>query len=446
MSPMRMPLLLVGITFLALPAQAVQAESNPAQSSRRPNVIVILTDDQGSADLPSYGARDLTLPAMERLVAEGVRFTQFYAAAPVCSPSRAALLTGRNPHRAGVPGNVSPAPGHGLPPEQFTLAEMFRSAGYATGLVGKWHLGSDADHQPNAQGFDQAYGHLGGCIDNYSHFFYWNGPNRHDLYRDGVEVHEPGLFFGDLMVREATQFMEKNRARPFFLYMAFNMPHYPYQGDPEWLAHYSELSYPRNLYAAFLSTLDARMGELLESLDRLQLADDTIVVFQSDHGHSTETRAHKGGGSAGVLRGAKFDLLEGGVRVPAVIRWPGHVPAGEVREQVAWSCDWLPTLADLCGIPLPERRLDGRNISPLLMDASAPSPHAQLCWESGDQRAVRTGDLKLYAKKDTFSLYDLSADPGESKDLAAERPHDLERLQRIHASWRSTKSSDADSK
>lgn len=327
----------------------------------QPNVLLIVTDDQGSVDAGCYGAKDLETPAMDALAARGVRFTQFYAAAPVCSPSRAATLTGRYPLRAGLPTNASSQPdGRGMPTEQVTMAEMFKAAGYVTAHIGKWHLGYTPDQMPNAQGFDYSFGHMGGCIDNFSHFFYWQGPHRHDLYRNGKEVHYPGRFFGDLMVEEAARFITENRRHPFFLYFALNMPHYPYQGDLKWLKRYEHLPHPRNLYAAFLSTCDERIGLLLKKLDDLGLRQRTIVAFQSDNGHSTEERAHFGGGSAGPYRGAKFSLFEGGIRLPAIISWPGQLPEGEVRDQVVHACDWLPTLAELCGVKPLQTDLDGK--------------------------------------------------------------------------------------
>jgi arylsulfatase A-like enzyme len=253
-------------------------------------------------------------------------------------------MTGRYPHRAGLPNNAPSEAGKpGLPADEVTMAEMFKAAGYATAHIGKWHLGYTPETMPNAQGFDVSFGHMGGCIDNYSHFFYWQGPNRHDLYRNGVEIHMPGRFFPDLMNEEAFAFLRANRDRPFFLYYASNLPHYPYQGDEKWLKRYADLPYPRNLYAAFMSTLDERVDRLLDEIDALGLAEDTIVIYQSDNGYSTEERAHYGGGSAGEYRGAKFSLFEGGIRVPALIRWPGRVPAGETRDQLSHGCDWLPT-------------------------------------------------------------------------------------------------------
>jgi len=419
----------------------------------RPNVIVILTDDQGSVDMGAYGARDLVTPHMDRLAAGGIRFTHFYAGGPVCSPSRASLLTGKTPQAAGVPGNVGATAGQtsGLPPEEITLAEMFRSAGYRTAHIGKWHLGYTPERSPNAQGFDYSFGHMVGCIDNWSHFFYWNGPNRHDLYKNGEEVFRPGQYFPDLMLREAIQFMKANRERPFFIYFAMNAPHYPYQGEEKWLADYDArgVPYPRNLYGAFLTSADARIGALLDQVDELGLAEDTIVVFQSDHGHSTEQRAHYGGGSAGSLRGAKSSLFEGGIRVPAIVSWPGHLQPG-VRDAVAVSADWLPTLAELCDLPAPEHAIDGESLVPLLRDAGAGSPHDVLHWQLGKRWAVRRGDWKLLFRPldngdprnatplpeaDEWFLANVALEEDERTNRAAEHPELVAELRALHEAW-----------
>jgi arylsulfatase A len=435
-----LPLLLSLAFVLPLPA-----------ATPRPNVIVILADDQGSVDLGCYGANDLHTPHTDALAARGLRFTQFYAAAPVCSPSRAGLLTGRWPVRAGVPGNVSSQRGGpgGLPPGEVTMAEMFKAAGYATAHIGKWHLGYTSETMPRAQGFDHSFGHMGGCIDNYSHFFYWSGPNIHDLWRNDVEVFHDGAFFPDLMVTEAASFMEQNRDRPFFLYYALNTPHYPYQGDVKWLDHFRNLPYPRNLYAAFLAAQDERLGRLFAIVDELGLRERTIIVFQSDNGHSTEERAHFGGGNAGPYRGAKFSLFEGGIRLPAIISWPGNLPQNEVRDQAGHACDWLPTLASLTGVTAPAAEIDGRSLMDVIRDANAPSPHADrsLHWQVGTgpnaDWAVRYGDWKLIGStrdtsdgrqplKVTQFLVNLKNDPGETTNLTDAHPEVVAQLRKLH--------------
>ena len=303
---------------------------------------------------------------------------------------------------------------------------------------------------PNAQGFDHSFGHMGGCIDNYSHFFYWQGPNRHDLHRNGEEVFADGEFFPDLMVKEACEFIKANQAGPIFMYFALNTPHYPYQGEPHWLERYKDVPYPRNLYNAFVSTQDTRIGDLLRYLDELGLREDTIVVFQSDHGHSTEERAHRGGGSSGPYRGAKFSLFEGGIRVPAIISWPGELPEGEVVGGACHSCDWLPTVAELAGVDLLHDDIDGESLAPLLRGQSDAPPERVLHWHVGGQWAVRDGDWKLIGNvRDTSNpkpegaaqpakvwLSNLGEDPGERRNYAKDHPDIVARLKTAHEQQR----------
>ena len=406
-------------------------------SARKPNVIIIFTDDQGTVDMNCYGAKDLVTPNMDGLAKRGVRFTQFYSAAPVCSPSRVGLMTGRTPQHGGLNGNV-PLDSVGMPTQQITIAEKMKTAGYATAHIGKWHLGHHKETIPNAQGFDHSFGHLVGCIDNYSHFFYWSGPNKHDLWRNGKEVFHNGEFFPDLMVKEAGEFIDKNKAQPFFIYFALNTPHYPYQGSPKWLEHYRDLPYPRNLYAAFLSTTDDRIGALLSKIENAGLTNDTIIIFQSDHGASEEVRAHKGGGSAGPHRGAKFSLYEGGIRVPAIISWPGNLPQNEARNQIATGCDWFPTIMELCKIPAAEHEIDGKSLLPVINSKSARSAHKIFHWKSGNSVAVREGKWKLVMSGKKVELFDLPNDLGESRNLIKEHPKTVKKLREQSAIyWRS---------
>jgi arylsulfatase A-like enzyme len=249
------------------------------------------------------------------------------------------------------------------------------------------------------------------------------------------------------MVEEAVGFLRRHRERPFFLYFAMNMPHYPYQGDPKWLALYAALPYPRSLYAAFLSTQDERIGRLLAEVDALGLRERTIVILQSDNGHSTEERAHSGGGTAGPYRGAKFSLFEGGIRLPAILSWPGRLPEDQVRSQMAHACDWLPTIAELCGVPLGEGDIDGKSLVGVLRSADVPSPHGILHWTMGAGWAVRDGEWKLLvgardtslegpaAQVETPFLVHLGDDPGERRNLARGRPEVVERLRKTHEEW-----------
>ncbi|MDF9795696.1 arylsulfatase A [Catalinimonas alkaloidigena] len=423
--------------------------SNLFAQNQRPNVILIYTDDQGSIDMNCYGAQDLATPNMDALAKRGVRFTQFYSAAPVCSPSRAGLLTGKVPQKAGLPGNASSREGHaGMPGEQITIAEMLKEAGYTTGHVGKWHLGYTPETMPNGQGFDYSFGHMGGCIDNYSHFFYWNGPNRHDLWQNGEEIFRDGEFFPDLMVEEASQFIEAHQQEPFFLYWAINTPHYPLQGEEKWREHYKDLPSPRREYAAFVSTTDEKVGELVNKVDELGLRENTIIILMSDHGHSVEERTFGGGGNAGPYRGAKFSLFEGGIRVPAIISWPAQLPENEVREQMGVGVDWYPTIAELCGVSLNQTDLDGISIVPVIRSSKAKSPHKTFYWATGrEQWAVREGDWKLIGnpydptdkapipENQKYFLVNLKEDISEMNNLAEQQPEKVKQMKKIHAEW-----------
>lgn len=434
--------------FIALLALGIW---NAAEAQQRPNVILIYTDDQGTLDMGCYGAPDLYTPNMDALAASGVRFTQFYAGSSVCSPSRASLLTGMTPTKAGLNDNATSQPGssEGLPAEAFTLAEALKSEGYQTAHIGKWHLGYQPDKMPNGQGFDYSFGHMGGCIDNYSHFFYWNGPNRHDLWRNGEEVWHDGEFFLDLMEQEAHNYIRAHREEPFFLYYAINMPHYPLQAKSQWRSYYADLPSPRKEYAAFISTIDESLGRLMDQLDRYGLRENTIVILQSDHGHSTEARTFGGGGYAGPYRGCKFSLFEAGIRVPAMISYPKAIPAGLVRDQMVAGMDWFPTLLDYAGAGNIPGHLEGRSLRSVI-EKDAPSPHEYLIWEGPDRWAVRKGDWKLlYAPidpagnpeapwepvADGLFLVNLKEDIGESKNVIEQYPEKGRELEKKYQKW-----------
>ncbi|MDJ1484117.1 sulfatase-like hydrolase/transferase [Cytophagaceae bacterium YF14B1] len=422
------------------------------KSVDRPNVIVIYSDDQGTLDLNSYGAKDLKTPNLDKLASDGTRFSNFYSASPICSPSRASLLTGRYPQRAGLVDNASGSYGNGagMPGSQYTMAELFKDAGYTTAHIGKWHMGYSPETMPNQQGFEYSFGFMGGCIDSYSHFFYWSGSNRHDLWRDGTEIWQDGKYFPDLMVKEAGKFMNSNKGNPFFMYFAINMPHYPLQGEKKWLDYYKDLPSPRKMYAASVSTMDEKIGLLLQELEELGLAKNTIVVFQADQGHSEEERTFGGSGYAGPYRGSKFSLFEGGIKVPSIIRWPGHVPANTVRDQFATNIDWYPTLAEYCGIKLPQRKLDGASLVKVIQQTKATSPHSVFYWQclgtpQEPQWAVREGDWKLLhnplqSKKgeldaEQFMLVNVKRDASETVNEAANNPQIVEKLKKMYQSW-----------
>jgi arylsulfatase A-like enzyme len=435
-------------SIAAAPLIAMASDA-PPPPTRRPNVILIMLDDLGAADAGCYGAKDLLTPNIDALAASGIRFTDFHSAAPLCSPSRAGSLTGRYPTRAGLESNASSEHGspNGLAPDEVTLAQILKGAGYVTGHVGKWHLGYADNLMPNAKGFDSSFGHMGGCIDNYSHFFYWEGPNRHDLWQNGTEIWREGQNIGALEVEECRRFVEANKEKPFFLFWAINQPHYPLQGKAKWREHYKDLPSPRSMYAASVSTLDELIGQVMEKVRALGLADDTIIILQSDHGHSTEERTFGGGGNAGPYRGAKYSMFEGGHRMVSMISYPGVLPQGVVRDQFVTGCDWLPTIAELTGAPLPKRRLDGKSMAPILHSGTAPAQHSWFHWQLGKQWAVREGDWKLIgnpvdsshkaplAADDKLFLSNLAQDVSEMKNLAHDHPEIVQRLSALHEEW-----------
>lgn len=435
-----------------------------AQTSK-PNVVIIYTDDQGTLDAGCFGSDDIHTPNIDALADRGVRFTQSYAHT-VCCPSRSQLLTGRVPQRSGVTNWLSNHPldenGRNMYVSEITLAEVLRDNGYRTGLAGKWHLGAKPGHQPLDQGFDEAYGHLGGFIDNYEHKFLHSNPKRppfHDLYRNGEEVDETGRYFPDLVVREATRFIVENKDRPFFLYCAFNVPHYPEQADSKFDGMYDSMAMPRRSYASMITTTDDRIGQVLRALDLWGLRDNTLVIFMSDNGHSTEQfnnwdvnyGANGGGGNTGNWRGAKASMFEGGIRVPSIISLPGQIPEGETRDQAISNMDFFPTILELCNIEPPDYELDGKSLWPILRSAEAPSQHQVFHWMWQEQWAVREGDWKLIGNgRDTTGLESvhaprkemgeiylarLSDEKPEATNHAVEQPEVVARLRKLHEGW-----------
>lgn len=437
-------LLLASLSFgvFAIAGTAVTS----AATAGRPNVVVIMSDDQGTLDLGCYGAEDLHTPHLDRLAARGVRFGQFYVGSAVCSPSRASLLTGKSPQGAGLEVNAPRNAGHaGLPPDQVTIAEMLAAQGYATASVGKWHLGHEAPLRPDDQGFDFAFGHYQGCIDNFSHFFYWVPPNRHDLWENGHEIFEDGRYFPDLMNERARRFISANKERPFFLYFAANLPHYPLQGMTKWREFYRDLPMPRRDYAAAVSTVDDQVGQLLADLEAHGVLENTLVVFLSDHGHSCEDRAFGGGGWTGPMRGAKFGLFEGGIRVPAIMAGPG-VPQGRVVSSPAMQMDLLPTIAELCGVPRLPDGVEGTSLRPMF--ARDEALRDTMYWRMNERWAVRKGPWKLLVNprddsrpddldpvKDKIFLANLDIDIGESHNLAGEHPEKVRELIAQYRRW-----------
>lgn len=386
-------------------------------------------DDLGYGDLGCYGSAVNDTPDIDRLASEGIRFTDFYMASPVCSPSRGAMLTGCYPRRIGFgtfEGRSVLFPGQplGLNPNEITIATLLRSAGYATKLVGKWHCGDQKEFLPTRHGFDSYYGLP------YSNDMGIQAPEAVfpplPLMRDDEVIQEQpdqaGLI--ERYVEECIRFIRENQQRPFFLYLAHMHVHVP---------HYAPQSFIRKSrngrYGAAVACVDWAAGTIMHELDRLGLADDTVVVFTSDNG----SRVQGEGGSNGVLRGHKGTTWEGGQRVPCIVRWPGHIKAGISSDKLVTAMDLYPTFAEMAGVALPDdRTIDGRNILPLLMDGEADSPHAAFFYYSGDTlEAVRDARWKLHFRKgrEAFSgLYDLREDPSESTNAIDEHPEVVECL------------------
>jgi len=431
----------------------------------RPNVLVFYTDDQGTLDAHCYGAEDLKTPNMDRLAREGVRFTQAYAHT-VCCPSRAALITGRHPQRSNVnswtQGRIHGKKGRNLALEEITLAEALKGAGYATGLFGKWHMGAHRDFGPTCHGFDTFFGHRSGFIDNYSHFAL-HGIGSHDLFEGTREVFFRGHYFPDLICDRALSFIEQHQDRPFFLYFAMNLPHYPEQAEGPYAQAYKDLPEPRRSYARVVSTCDHYLGRLLAQLDRFELRQNTIILFTSDNGHSEEDfqirvdghlsglpkshnyGANGGGGYTGPWIGAKGSFLEGGIRVPAILSYPADLPQGVVRDQAVTIMDWYPTILDLCGVTYPAGvRFDGRSVLPLIKAADAPSRHERLFWQWQQGWAVREGDWKLIhkgtyglgrPKLDEVMLVNLADEKPEARNHAQAQPEVKRRLEQAYQAW-----------
>lgn len=426
-----------------------------AQATPRPNVIVILFDDLGTHDLGFLGAKDLQTPHIDRLAAGGTVCENWYSNAPVCAPARAALMTGRYPIRAGVGTN-----GLELQPREKTIATVLKAAGYETALTGKWHLGSTPETVPNAHGFDYYYGFLEGCVDFYSHRFYWGEPKRanfHDLWRNRTEIFEDGQYLTDRIGDEAAAFIGKKREAPFFLYAAFSAVHYPMHAPQKYLDRFPDLEPERRIYAAMLAAADDAIGRMMAALERAGKRENTLIFLLGDNGATTERRAGLGqrpatAGKNGPQRGFKFSLFDGGMHVPALVNWPGRVPAGKRTRETVSTVDILPTVCHVVGVaPAGGRVLDGRNIWGVLT-SGAGSPHAFLAWANGGQLAIRKGKWKLVVNgavfdgtesgskpltgEDAVFLSDLEADPGERRNLRRARPEVVDELQTLLTQWR----------
>lgn len=426
---------------------------------RPPNVIIILADDLGYSDVGVFGAKGFSTPNLDQLAREGVRFTDFHVAQAVCSASRAALMTGCYPNRVGLTGAVEPWDKIGLHANELTLAQMMKHKGYATGMVGKWHLGTPAEFLPTNRGFDEYLGLP------YSNDQWPYHPEKPGVFpplplMDGLRVVNPALTLSDMekltgmYTERALSFIDHNKDRPFFLYFAHTMPHVPLAVSDKFRGK-SE----RGLYGDAVQEIDSSVGEIMAALEKHRIERDTLVMFLSDNGPWLCYGNH--GGTATPLREGKTTSWEGGTRVPFVARWPKHIPAGKVSDELAMTIDLLPTLANLVGAKLPEHKIDGLDIWPILtMQPGAKNSQEAYFfygvpfggWTGAELESVRSGPWKLilphryrslggdppgsdgipakYLPHDVADpeLYNLESDVAETRNVAVKNPDVVKRL------------------
>jgi len=402
----------------------------------RPNFILILVDDLGYGDLGCYGHETIKTPYMDSLARRGLRFTDFHSNGAMCSPTRAALLTGRYQQRCGIQGVLSERDDYetGLPLEEVTFAEVLKTAGYATGIFGKWHLGYTPRLGPLRQGFNTFGGLLGGDLDYHSHF---SRSGRPDWWKQGQLAGEPG-YTTELTARHAVRFIEENRSRPFCLYVPFQAVHFPFQGpkDKGERVHggdyWSNSKYGSRLdraaaFGEMVEALDEAVGQIASAVRRNGLEERTLIFLTSDNGGFLTVSSNR------PLRGGKGQLWEGGHRVPGMACWQGTIQPGVVTE-VALTMDLFPTMAALAGARLPDGlKLDGVSLLPLLKGERLPE--RTLFWRTAQARAARRGPWKLLIEDDRRHLFDLSSDIGESKDVAGARPELVRGLERELSLW-----------
>lgn len=412
-----------------------------AQVPQKPNVIIILTDDQGYNDVGCFGSELIKTPKLDQMAQEGKRFTDFYAAAPICTPSRAALMTGTYAQRIGLHGVLFPWQDFGLNPEEITIAELLKEQGYATACIGKWHLGEPPTFNPIHHGFDYFYG-LPFSNDS-------DRPGRNKDYPEYAATF-PRLMRNETVIdtktardvmtknctEESIQFIRANQEKPFFLYLSHPMPHVKLDATERFKGK-SE----RGLYGDVIEELDWSVGEILETLKELQLDEKTLVIFTSDNGPWLNYRGEgikSLGGNADPLRGGKFSTYEGGFRMPCIMWWPGKIPAGTTSTELATSMDLLPTIVKLAGGEVPvDPGIDGKDISALIFsEDDAPSPHEYFYYYIHLKlQAVRAGDWKLRNADGTIELFDLASDMAEANNVAEAHPELVSSLTQVMADF-----------
>jgi arylsulfatase A-like enzyme len=409
-----------------------------AQEAARPNVILIVMDDVGYGDYGSYGASDVKTPNVDSLAKNGTRLTDFYAA-PSCSPTRAALISGRyqQRYRIEVPlGNASAVGNQGLPATGRSLPQLLKNNGYRTALIGKWHLGYTPPLSPNAHGFDYFFGFKGGLIDYYQHT---DQSGQHDLFENAEPAHVDG-YSTDLFTQRSITFIEESAGSPFFLELAYNAAHWPFQvpdhpstapGNGRFVQP-NERASTRQDYVRMIERADRGVGEIVATLEKRGLTRNTLIIFTNDNGGEWLSRN-------APLFHRKQTVWEGGIRVPAIFKWPGHIPANRASRQVGIVMDLTATILAATGSPVPaEAKLEGINLIPLLQTGAAPQERTlyfRYTLPARRQRAVRQGDWKLMVDGPNTMLFNVAADPGERNDLAAERQDLVARLFPLIGAW-----------
>jgi len=421
----------IALSLLLLAAVTAEA----AEPAKKPNVIVIVGDDMGYADVGFHGCKDIPTPHLDALAKSGVKFTNGYVTGPYCSPTRAGLLTGRYQTRFGHEFNPGNGANQGLPLTETTLADRMKAAGYRTALVGKWHLGNGERH-PQKRGFDDFFGFLGGAHD----YFKPEG-----ILRGNNPTNEKA-YLTDAFGREAVAFIDTNKAKPFFLYLAFNAVHTPMQADDPRLKKFATINdKQRQTYAAMMSAMDDAIGLVTKKLADEKLTENTLVMFISDNGGPTMKGVTVNASINTPLRGSKRTTLEGGIRVPFLISWPGQLKANSTDDRPVIQLDLHATALAAAGItPKLEWKLEGVNLLPFMNGKETGNPHDALYWRFGKQMAIRQGDWKLVrydlaaeGKNGTseVKLYNLKDDIGEAADLSARHPEKVKNLQLAWDSW-----------
>ncbi len=429
-------LFILGLKSLIDGSLAVEGAQNV-----RPNVLVIVGDDMGYADVGFHGCQDIPTPHLDALATAGVRFNNGYVTGPYCSPTRAGLLTGRYQQRFGH--EYNPSGSAGLPTTEITLADRLKQAGYATGLIGKWHLGSSPEMHPQQRGFSEFFGFLGGA-----HDYFQSG----QILRGTKPVKE-SAYLTDAFALEAEAFIEQHKAQPWFLYLAFNAVHTPMQADDARLKRFAGIeNEKRRTYAAMMFAMDEAIGRVRKKLADSGLEQQTLIIFHSDNGGPTMPGTTTNASINKPLRGSKRTTLEGGVRVPFLLAWPGRVKPS-VYEQPVIQLDVHSTTLAACGVQSqPEWRLDGVDLLPYVSGQKTDAPHDALYWRMGQQMAIRVGDYKLVrydSNADTLTgqggqpvsaarLYHLAKDIGETTDLASSQSDKLDELQSKWNAWNAT--------